>query len=176
MIIGLAGKKRCGKSTVSQFLCDRLNFKEDSFGAPIREFIANLCGYNLTQLDELKEVIHPLFGVTPRYMMQTLGTEWARRMVKDSIWIDLLVDRFEKSPHEKIVVSDIRFENEADTIRSLDGHIIHIVREDSGVPEDSHSSESGILVGPEDTVLFNNSDINTMLDGVKVILDVTAQS
>ena len=126
MLIGLAGKKQSGKSTLAMYMCDVLGFQEDSFGAPIRQFVAQLCGYSSGELEVYKEQVHPSLGVTPRYMMQTLGTEWARNTIKDSIWIDCLANRVRNS--KRVIISDIRFENEATAIRKMGGTIIHIQR------------------------------------------------
>ena len=168
MIIGLAGRKQSGKSTLAQFLCEGLGFKEDSFGAPIRQFVAQLCGYTLGELEVYKEVVHPMFGKTPRHMMQTLGTDWARNTISDSIWVDCLASRL--SDANKVVISDLRFENEATAIRAMGGTIIHIERLQNE-PTDMHASEAGIkpVLGP-DYIIHNNGSINGFFDQAKEIL------
>ncbi|GAB6405589.1 hypothetical protein PMHK_30170 [Pseudomonas sp. MHK4] len=57
-----------------------------------------------------------------------------------------------------IIIKDIRFENEAAYIRSLDGAIWHIVR-DNAEPVNTHSSEFGIEVQPTDIVIKNNGTL-----------------
>lgn len=57
-----------------------------------------------------------------------------------------------------IIIKDIRFENEAAYIRSLDGTIWHIVR-NNAEPVNTHSSELGIEIQPTDTVIKNNGTL-----------------
>jgi hypothetical protein len=65
-----------------------------------------------------------------------------------------------------IIIKDIRFENEAEYIRSIGGAIWHIVR-DNAEPVNQHSSELGIQIQPSDIVIHNNGT----LDEYKAQLD-----
>jgi len=155
MIIGLAGKKRCGKDSVAAYLCAYYGFHQDSFAAPIRTFVASLCGYTLNELEAMKEEIHPLFGISPREMMQTLGTEWGRDRISKTVWLDSLIHRLK---NRRTVISDIRFDNEAEAIRKLGGTIIHLCRK-GNEDTDDHASEAGIKVLEEDIYLPNNGTL-----------------
>ncbi|WP_430491712.1 deoxynucleotide monophosphate kinase [Pseudomonas fulva] len=70
-----------------------------------------------------------------------------------------------------IIIKDIRFENEAEYIRSIDGSIWHIVR-DNAEPVKQHSSEHGIQIHPSDIVIHNNGT----LDDYKAQLDAAWKS
>lgn len=65
-----------------------------------------------------------------------------------------------------IIIKDIRFENEAEYIRSIGGSIWHIVRDNADSVK-QHSSELGIQIQPEDIVIHNNGS----LDEYKAQLD-----
>lgn len=58
-----------------------------------------------------------------------------------------------------IIIKDIRFENEAEYIRSIGGAIWHIVR-DSAEPVKEHSSESGIEIRQSDIIIHNNGTLD----------------
>lgn len=169
-IIGLAGKKRCGKDTVARYLVNYKGFLQDSFAAPIRDFVGRLCGYTPDQLERLKEERHPMFGVSPREMMQTLGTEWGRDRISQTIWLDSLVYRVGASIHSRIVISDVRFENEAEAIRSMGGTIIHLGRNTTEVV-DTHASEAGIYAREEDFYIPNNSSFQDLYNAVEEVLN-----
>lgn len=160
-LIGLTGRAQSGKSTVAKFLKHKYSFHEDSFAAPIRRFIADICAFSLDALEHYKEKKVASFTKTPREMMQTVGTEWGRNMIQDDLWIEALKLRyivFQRSHAPglapAVVISDIRFENEAATIRELGGEIWHILRPGPTIESD-HVSESGINIHPLDRTLFN---------------------
>lgn len=91
-----------------------------------------------------------LLRISPRIVYQRFGTDFARKLVsKDSIWFDI-------APKERIIISDVRFENEAQWVRDSGGVVIHIKREglnDSLVAK--HDSENGIAVQKEDKQILN---------------------
>lgn len=171
MLIGLAGRARCGKSTAGDYLADYFGFMQFSFAEPLKEAVANILGMSLTTLENQKDT--PVDWLldsptpTPRQLLQTLGTEWGRGMVHNDIWVRSLfaridqqikqLDRLNGSPVRppRIVVTDVRFENEAAAIRGAGGLIIHIKRDHcQSVPD--HRSEHGITVREGDAVIHNN--------------------
>lgn len=146
-IIGICGPARAGKDTIARTLMS-MGYVKDSFAAPIRQFVASICGLTLEQLELVKDFpSDALNGKTPRYAMQTLGTEWGRKMLAQDLWINYLMRR---STGQRLVVPDIRFENEAQAILNNGGLILKVVRPGVEIVESTHSSEAGIpdnLVG-----------------------------
>lgn len=137
MIIGIAGPKRSGKDTLAAALADATGLPRDSFAAPIREFVARSLGMTLAELEERKEQpIDWLDGVTPRHMMQTVGTEWGRRTVHPDIWLRSLFARL----GGRGIVSDVRFPNEAEAILAHGGVVLRLSRPGTG-EGDGHASE-----------------------------------
>lgn len=57
-----------------------------------------------------------------------------------------------------VIIKDVRFENEADFIRSHNGSIWHVKRDDA-IKVISHTSESGIEIKNGDIVINNNSSL-----------------
>jgi hypothetical protein len=138
-LIGIAGPKRSGKDTLGRGLAAALGLQQDSFAGPLRAFVATMLGLTLAELEEVKEApVAWLDGVTPRSMMQTVGTEWGRRMVHPDLWLRALLARV---PAEGAVISDVRFPNEAEAIIEQGGVVIRLSRPGTG-EGDGHASET----------------------------------
>ncbi|WP_212625363.1 deoxynucleotide monophosphate kinase [Pseudomonas sp. PP3] len=73
---------------------------------------------------------------------------------------------FDAKDKEVIIIKDIRFENEAHFIRLLNGEIWHIIR-DNVESVKTHSSEAGIKVKPEDTVIHNNGTLENYTSAIE---------
>lgn len=165
MLIGLAGLKRSGKSTVAGMLRD-YGFVEHSFAAPIRNAVADILGVSLEFLEECKEHVIPALGVTARSMMQTLGTEWGRRMVNDRLWLVSMAGRI---AGVDAVISDVRFDNEAEFIRQRGGKVVRVDRPGSDRADD-HASEAGISESLVDYVIHNDGDLAALADKVRILV------
>jgi hypothetical protein len=89
--------------------------------------------------DDLKEVPTPfLNGQTPRHAMQTLGTEWGRKLIHPDIWVDATMRAAEQ--FDKVVIPDVRFPNEVAAVTNRGGWVYRITR--PGVEQDDHESEA----------------------------------
>lgn len=70
-------------------------------------------------------------SVTPRCVLQTLGTEWGRNQVDRDLWIKIGIVSANTAQREEMapfaVITDGRFENEITAIRASGGKIIRIV-------------------------------------------------
>lgn len=73
---------------------------------------------------------------------------------------------FDATDKEVVIIKDIRFENEAHFIRTLNGEIWHIVR-DNLESVKTHSSEAGIKVKPEDTIIHNNGTLENYTSAIE---------
>ncbi|WP_202844766.1 hypothetical protein [Luteimonas saliphila] len=152
-LIGIAGHKQAGKTMLAEMLARRLNLTHDSFAAPIREAVARILGISVDALEVRKETPVPwLGGKTPRYLMQTFGTEWGREMIDPDIWVKALIQRV---AGEGAVVSDVRFANEAEAIRNSGGRVIRLVRP-GFLSHDRHVSETPIPAELVDAELVND--------------------
>lgn len=171
MIIGLTGRKRSGKSTIAQALVHK-GFAEFSFAEPIRTFTKILLGLDHAGLEEAKENgIDWLDGVSPRHIMQTLGTEWGRKTIHPDIWIRYLTRRITAPANlnADIVISDIRFDNEAIALRELGAKIVRVERPGGG--EDSHSSELGVSLRYVHFGVMNNGELAAVNDIADLIVE-----
>lgn len=142
MIIGLTGKARSGKDTVAEHLHEAYKFHHYWFSKPMKEAAASIFGWSDAHLyGDLKEEIDTRYGVSPRVALQTLGTEWGRNTINSDLWI--LRAQKEMEQHTNIVISDCRFDNEAEAIIAAGGIVIEISRDNANQVA-AHSSESGI--------------------------------
>lgn len=128
MIIGLAGKIGCGKSTVADFLEREHGFHRHRMAGPLKDMMRCL-GLTERHIEgDLKEVPCDLLGgKTPRFAMQTIGTDWGRDIVCQDIWTNAWRTTL---PAGDVVCEDVRFPNEAETVRMAGGVVIRICRGD----------------------------------------------
>lgn len=152
-LIGITGQAGTGKDTAAEYLCSTHHYASDSFAAPIKSMLEALFSdHNIDHAHlyerRLKEEPVPIIGHSPRYMMQTLGTEWGRHKIRADFWVSLAAVRLglhdlpHSSPiHDRLVMTDVRFAEEAAWIRSHGGVIVRITRQ--GAPSvASHLSET----------------------------------
>lgn len=112
-IVGLFGLEGSGKSYIAQHLVDHGGYIRLSFAAPLRrmlEAIGVSAHYHTTA--KTATLPHPFAGKTARRLLQTLGTEWGRKFISETIWADLLeIDIYNLmlAGHRKFIIDDARF-------------------------------------------------------------------
>lgn len=165
-VIGLSGPAGAGKSTVARALRKvAAPVIVEAFAAPLKAmltaFYEEAEGYDF-DVDarlggELKgEPCELLCGATPRWAMQSLGTEWGRELIGPEIWVGHWRRRLQHVIDDPdwnlIVADDVRFEDEATAVRALGGIVVEVER--PGVGRGSaHLSEAGVAA---DRVLLND--------------------
>jgi len=112
---------------------------------------------------ERKEEYPKSVKSTTRQMMQTHGTEWGRECVDPNIWVNtlepMILDMCEQGL--KVVIDDMRFQNELDMINKIGGHTVKIVRRTMDqIPV--HSSEGALTHQPFDSILTNNGTLEEL--------------
>ena len=162
MLIGITGLARSGKDTAADFYCKNLCLVKYSFAQPLKEAIKVMFSLNEDHVNgDLKEVVLDDLGVSPRYLMQTLGTEWGRNTVNNDVWLLAAkrnLDELSALDNLGVVIPDVRFENEADFIRENGGVLLHISRENKEQVL-SHASENGVSFKQGDQRVENNSNL-----------------
>ena len=130
-IIGLAGKAGAGKGAVGDYILKKYGYKQDAFANPIKQAVAVMLGMSVEKLEEKKNagLSNGLLGKSYREMLQTLGTEWGRDMVNSDIWTILMSQRLEDNSGDNTVITDVRFDNEAELIRSFGGIVLYVDRD-----------------------------------------------
>ena len=163
-VIGVTGKARSGKDTLSEHLYTRLGFdcNRAAFADPVKDMLRAI---GIDDIEGYKEEVHPLLGVTSRKMMQTLGTEWGREAIGGDTWINLTK---EKGKGKKfLVISDVRFENEANFVRE-NGILLHVTGR--GGIKGFHKSESGVKFQLGDFRIDNGYEIEYLFSQADTLL------
>lgn len=178
-LIGLTGPAGSGKDTVARFLCDTQGFVQIAFADPLRAGVKAMFGLTDLDLNDrfTKEAVIPHLGVSPRELMQGLGM-WGREAVDNDVWAILAEGRIQRLKQSKpclhikgIVVSDVRFENEADLVREHGGVLWHIHRTTlayTGLASNTrlHISEQGIAWLPTDKIIHNSGSLDDLYETI----------
>ena len=143
MIIGLTGFIGSGKDTVANMLCE-LGATQESFASPVKDVCASVFGWDRDLVEgdtiesrdfrETPDIFWTrklgIDNFTPRLALQLIGTEIMRDHFNSDIWISSLEYRLRKSSNDIIVISDARFQNELNLIKSMGGKVLTVVREE----------------------------------------------
>lgn len=182
IIIGLAGKARVGKDTAATYLSKQYRLMPIAFAQPIKDALTALGFRQETyDTDEQKNKVISWLGVSYRKLAQTLGTEWGRFNVHPELW--LLLARNKVEAHKAlggtgVVISDVRFDNEADWIRAQGGLIIHMegpARSGMAVDGEGHASERGIRRELNDVVVSNNGSLDFLYRQLDTVMETLEQ-
>jgi len=173
VLIGLAGRSGCGKDTIAQHLIKQHSFEAVSLAEPIRIGLQAMFGLTCAQLNdrELKDSQLAWINKTPSQLMQTLGTEWGRNRVHEEIWLLVakhrIADLRRCAKPANIVITDLRFENEARFVRDLGGIVWHVTRPGyRNEARGDHASELGIVRLPGEERIVNDGDFDCLFDQV----------
>ena len=140
-IIGVCGLKGAGKDTIGDIICKNDDsFVKMSFADTLKDITAILMGWDRELLqgstiesrewrEKADDYWSDKFGkmITPRIILQQLGTEVLRNHFLQSIWVDSLKKKIMNSD-KNIVITDVRFPNEIDMIKELGGTIYRVER------------------------------------------------
>jgi energy-coupling factor transporter ATP-binding protein EcfA2 len=169
-IIGLTGAMGSGKSTAANLL-ESIGYVKIRFAGPLKDMVAalGLTGDHIEgQLKE--EPCDLLCGRSPRYAMQTLGTEWGRKLIGEDLWVNSWRSRAKEAT--LVVAEDCRFPNEARAIRDLGGSIWRIVRAPTQPLSQAanHASESDQSLIEPDLTIANDGEIKDLYYTISEIL------
>jgi len=139
MIIGVVGFIGSGKGTVADILVQKHNFTKLSFADSLKDATAAIFGWPRHLLEgetaesrawreENDEWWSEKTGkhITPRNMLQVMGTEVGRDMLDPNIWIYSLERKMDLYPN--VVIADVRFPNEIKFIQEKGGFVIRVKR------------------------------------------------
>jgi hypothetical protein len=143
-------------------------WSRESFAAPIRTAACALFGIDLEELDQTKhEARAELGGKSLRDFMQLMGTEFGRNMIDPGMWLQCLQTRIQN--HKKVIITDVRFPNEADFVHTLGGIVIEIQRP-SIQRTDSHASETPLPREVIDFIIQNDSTVDVLQKRVRELV------
>jgi hypothetical protein len=157
-LIGLAGYKQSGKDTAAELLRREfrgLEYHRIGLFDTGKEEVAKILGTTVAQLEANKNT--PLV----RHILQWYGQEQKEKEGLD-VWVKKAAEKINSIKNCKpqlFIVTDCRFQVEADWIRSIGGLIVKLERYDSS--DDMHSSEQEVTRIRGDYYLRNKG---TLLD------------
>ena len=199
-IIGFTGKAKSGKDTCCELIKNEFpnaNIIQLAFADPIKQACQVLFNLTDNQLhnQNSKELIDPRWSKTPRQLFQWLGTDVLRKQFDKYIFIKNMKNRIDtiiqnnKNKNTLILVSDIRFDNEATLIKSYfhlhSNRIIKISRNEAEevdktsliwrfwnylFKKKNHESENGIHEYLVDFKIKNDSTIEELKSKLFVLL------
>lgn len=157
VIIGVCGRAGSGKDEFyrtanSEF--PEMKFCKSFFSKAVKE-IASLIVFNNERMYTLfegrtmKSTVNRL-GVTNRELLIGIG-DGLRKSVSEDIWIKLI----NMPKNRNIIVTDLRYPNEAEFIRSLGGIVVKINRN----PSEEIETESSVDDVVPDRVIENNGTL-----------------
>jgi len=174
-LIGLIGAAGAGKSTVANIIERDYGFSKIRFAGGIKSMLRALlyeAGVDHGRIHEmidgsLKETAcDELAGKSPRYCLQTLGTEWGRDFMSKNFWVDLTMHSVDNllAISKSVVIDDVRFPNEVKAVKDSGGRIFRVMRDQDAIPEAGHKSEGQIL--EFDACILNNGSVSGLEDQI----------
>jgi hypothetical protein len=168
LLIGLSGYARSGKDTVAELLCLNYGYKRVSFADPMRQALYVLSP-KLDNIVRLSEYVDDYgWDVAKqnqevRRLLQVFGTEVGRKMFGLDFWIDIALK--DLSGDTQVVISDVRFPNEADAIAKLGGSMWRINRKNHSAVN-GHASEHAMDNYMFNHVIYNDGTLDDLSDEV----------
>ncbi|QCW23871.1 deoxynucleoside-5'-monophosphate kinase [Pantoea phage vB_PagS_AAS21] len=137
--------QRCLVNARDYFNSINLDHYKD-FPEAWHEFVVHLENYMqpYSSLYEKEDTIFTL-SISPRKMLELVGTELGREILQQDVWIDRIVRDVALNKVRVAIISDVRFENEAKFIHDKEGELIKITSPKNPYKINSnHPSNNGI--------------------------------
>lgn len=110
-----------------------------------------------------------------RRLMQTLGTDVVCNKFDSMFWVKLFALNFAdtfQGKEELFIVPDTRQPFELAYARAMGATVIQVVRDGAG-GNDTHSTEAGLPIGPNDIVITNNGTLeefkNKLIEAIETL-------
>lgn len=168
MVVGICGKARAGKDTAGAYLSKKLGIPTVAFADALKLSAVAMFGITSDMaygINYDREQIVEHWGISVREMLQKLGTECAREVFRDDFWVRRLQQlvRIDPCYSEGFIVTDVRFDNEAQWVLDMGGKMVHISRRDSILESaDGHSSEDGVNPNLVNSFVSNDHDVQDL--------------
>ena len=183
MIVALCGKRRVGKDTAAEHLTRVHGMAHVKVAQNLKDACEVMFGFTKEQMEHEKDVVDDRWEVTPRQVMQFLGTDMMQFKIQElfpsmgrMFWIRSM---FMNMPRNRdIVISDIRFLHEVKELRKRGAYIIKIHKTNNNMSDvDAHVSETETELIEADFVINNNGSIADLHRGIeKIMADIRSLS
>jgi hypothetical protein len=164
-IIALCGPVGSGKDSCCENISAEFKL---AFAKPLKDSIKILFDFSHDQLYDpiSKETVDERFMVTPREVMQKVGD--SLRSIDKNFFINRLSIEIEKMSLKKspyVIITDVRYPNEAEFIKSIGGSIVRIKRPHSSVKRtkfSDHKSEIDLDEKYIDLTIINDKTLEDL--------------
>ncbi len=167
-VIAVAGYAQSGKTTCARYLVGK-GFTEYNFATALKDILARV--YHIPLPDwsdsQVKVTPHPhLNGLTPRRVLQLIGTEGFRNLIDQDTWVnclarDVMYDcgggTLGIDGPTKVVIGDLRFKSELAFLRAHGASVLY-VSSNRVVGDKSHQSEAELEFIREDADMLVHND------------------
>ncbi len=181
MIIGLSGLAGSGKDSCANIIIkNHENWVKTSFAKAMKDAVAGMYGLPRALLEgdtdesrnwreQPNEFWANKLGIedlTPRKILQGFGTQLVRNNINENFWVYRLEYELEQLEQQgkNVLITDVRFPNEAEMIRAHGGQIWHVFcgkipkwftdyRDKRVIPEGIHESEYRWAEVTPDTII-----------------------
>ena len=167
MIIGLIGYAQSGKDTVAEILVNKYGFNRKAFADNIRKFLYEM------NYDGVRFAVDSVGWDRAKQMpnireaLQNAGVA-ARTILGEDVWVDAVMKEIDS--YSNYVITDVRFKNEATTLKLLGAELWRIERPGVG-PVNQHISETELEGLSADRTLLNGGTLDELEMLVKIRLD-----
>lgn len=140
-VIGICGFIGSGKGTVGDILVEEYGFKKISFADRLKDAVAVLYNWPRDMLEGDTEESRAWRNrpdefwteelgrkITPRLVLQLMGTDCMRNGFDKDIWTLIVKQQILGNPKHNWVIPDVRFFNERQIVRDLNGKIWRVNR------------------------------------------------
>jgi hypothetical protein len=203
IVVGLSGYAGAGKDAVADILVSDYGFTKMAFADPLKRMLRRLdpiIGHDLyagccNECSDMPEVTEVRFSDAAQYgfddeslkrspwdeevrrLWQHFGTEVFRDEDED-YWVKKAALALLESPAERVVFTDVRFENEAEFIydrvyHQLDGpNSVWRIDRPGHRPDDIHESEQMVGLLGEEVTIINDGSLEDLEYPVSLAMDL----
>ena len=124
LFVGIGFRARSGKDTIADYLVEKHGFRKTSWADLLKLGVNLWHGWDSRHAyGDLKEVVDPYFGYTPRHAYQHIGTNCIRDHHRHDFWTVAAMKQINEWMDQgiSVVVPDCRFTNEAAVVLGTTG-------------------------------------------------------
>lgn len=177
--IGIIGRARVGKDTAGAWLVDNRGYRRVGFADALKEAALKVdpivfddynATYRLSDVVRAEgwELAKDRYSEVRR-ILQELGA--SIRAIDPEFWLRTALKKVTAANEDGVpcVVTDVRYPNEATSLRRAGFHLIYIDR--PGVPQLDHESEGALTADDADYTIRNSGPVEHLHNGVEFVAE-----
>lgn len=168
-LIGLVGKAGSGKDTLADEIAAD-GWEKVAFADSLKRMCIDYLGlsHDDAYTQDGKMRMNPHWGMTNRTILQKVGTDAMRNGFDKDVWVKILQIRIRRMLDEgrKVVITDCRFDNEAQMVEDMGGLVVEVVRDSQSKNlssvEQQHASEEPVSRRYVAFTVDNNGEVSRL--------------